>query len=446
MNVKSSTQTTPEPSQKRFIALAIPNMLTSITIPIVGLVDMAFLGHLDSPYPLAGVALATILFDFLFWGFGFLRISTTGLTSQAFGADNTREVDTVFWAGIVMAVTIACAIMLLQSPISDVAFVLLGASGEAHVQALEYYSIRIWAALPLMIIYVICGWLMGLGMATRVFILVGLLQLVNVVLDYVFIYRMDMGAYGAGLATTIAEWVGCAGGIVMLMTLKQSFPSIHEDLLWHAARFKHVITFNVNLMIRTWSLIGVFMLFTRVSSTMGVVTLAANSILLRLLHFAAHFVDGYAGSLEILAGQYKGAGKKAAQLRVLKMALIWNGLTMLAYVLLMILIKEPLAHMLVALPEVQQEIISTLPYVVLTLLVAGFSYILDGYFFGLTEGKVLRNSMFFAAIIGFVPLALLAEYHQSTLLLWSAWTAFCIIRTAGLSYAAWRGFKNTEST
>lgn len=425
-------------THRRFLALAIPNVLTNLTVPLSGLLDMAFLGHQPTVLPLAGVALATVIFDYLYWSFGFLRMGTTGLTAGAYGADDRPTQAAIFWRAMLLALALGLLMLVLQKPIGAAAFAILQGGNAIEQAGWGYFDARIWGSIPALGIYVCTGWLLGrqhAGMALAVAIL---LNGVNIGLDWWFIMELGLGAAGAGAATAIAEWCAFALALLLIRHLWRGgqLPRIPWASLRDMEPLMAMLRLSGNLMLRTFCLVTTFAVFTNISAGMGGVVLAGNAVLLRFLTTAAYGIDGCAFALESLAGYYHGAGQHALRKASLNMALRWSILLVGAFVVLLGLQGEALIGLLTIHQPVIDHALAYLPYLIALVAIAAVAYIYDGYFVGLAKGEVLRNSMVVALVLGFVPWMALMAYAPSIALLWTAMLSFTAMRGLTLWWEA----------
>lgn len=430
-----------QPSQREFLKLALPNILTNLTVPLAGLIDMALLGHLDAVTPLAGVALGSLIFDYCYWSFGFLRMSTTALTAQAYGARDQTASAQVLARSLATALVLGSLLVLFQVPLGRLGFALM--QGEAAVEAagLRYFYARIWSAPATLVGYVLVGRLLGRRQVGAVLIFSTVLYGANIVLDYLFIFGLGWEAFGAGLATMCAEYLAVAVGLFLVWRRREDHVPFQWQWLRHWRDFRPLLVLQGDIFVRSFCLISAFFLFTNLSSSFGQVLLAANTVLFRVLNTAAYFIDGFAYALESLAGNYEGAGDRAAVRRSLGLALGWN----LAAVLLFVLGLSVLGGHILALLTHHQPVIATaqtyMPYVIGILCLSGFAYIYDGFFIGLARGKVLRNGMLVSLLFGFVPFlpAILVYRNQDAL--WWAMSGFMALRALTLGWASrsyWR--------
>ncbi len=429
------------PSHRTYLSLAIPNILTNLTVPFAGLVDIALLGHLDQVEALGGVALGTIFFDYLYWSFGFLRMSTTALVAKFFGAQDPVETRHVVLRSVAVAVAVGCLILLLKNWLLSAGFILL--QGEADVESAggAYVSARIWGAPAALCGYVIQGYLLGRQRVKAALVLATVLNGCNIALDILFIGVLKWGPEGAGLATMASEWLALALGIWLV---KRDWPNAagwNWRDTFQTSAFGRLFTLQGNIMIRTFCLISSFAVFTNFSALFGTLFLTASAILLKLLGMAAYFIDGYAFALESLAGAYAGGRKLKALRRSFRLSMAWNLASVMVFVAIFNLFGSQIVGALTQHQEVVDETLIWMPMLNWVLLFSGFAYIFDGLFIGLAKGRELRNSMLISTCFVFLPIALWAWHTARPDLLWLSLILFMVSRSITLALAAQRLFR-----
>lgn len=425
---------------RQFLKLTAVNVLSNVMVPIAGLLDVAFLGHLADIRHLAGVSLATVVFNYLYWTFGFLRMSTTGMTAQAIGRGDEEEALLIGLRHGILALLLGVAIVILQVPLRQIGFAMLSATTEVATAGEAFYNALIWGAPATLVNFVIIGWLLGRSQSDRVLILTLVNSGANVALDYWFIVRLNWASAGAGLATALSQYLMLLVGLVILSRdgrlIQMPF---NRRQLWDASALKTVLVLNRDILIRTFALISTFAVFTNLGSALGTIPLTANALLMQVVTLAAYFIDGIAFATESLAGLFQGQGK-LAQLR--QLALLAGGLSLGVGVLFAIAFISYPDSLFGRLTSHAPVLLYLKQYVLWLLPVLGFgslAYMLDGYFLGLTDGRILRQSMLQAVLLGFVPIALIAWYHHSNHGLWLALALFMAVRAFTLG---WRWFRH----
>lgn len=415
-----------------FTRLAAVNVLSNLMVPLAGLIDVAFLGHLSEIRHLAGVALANVLFNYLYWSFGFLRMGTTGTTAQAMGRQDREAVLLIGLRHGLLALGIGCLLVLLQQPLRLLGFWLLSATPEVKAAGEAFYSALIWGAPANLLGFVLVGWFLGRAQSGYVLILSLLVSLANVGFDYLLIVRWGLGSWGAGAATAISQTLMALVGLGLVsreVSWSQVRAAAPNLLDWPALR--SALSLNRDILIRTLSLVTTFALFTNLSSGLGTVTLASNTLLLQAVSFAAYFIDGIAFATESLAGRLQGQGTGGLR-QLLRLA----GSTSLVLGLLfgLGLILEPRCfQLLTSHSDVLDQVQRYAPWLLPLMGFGSLAYMLDGYFLGLTQGQTLRRSTLIATLAGFAPVAVLAWWQQSADLLWLSLTLFMALRAVTLA-------------
>jgi len=394
------------------------------------------LGHLAEIRYLAGVALATVIFNVVYWSFGFLRMGTTGLTAQARGREDRTELWLILLRGGLVAIAFGLLILLLQVPIRDLGFALLSAEPEVKAAGYDFFNGRIWGAPAVLTNLVLMGWFLGREKGRWVIVLSLIGNGGNVVLDYLFIRQFGWASAGAGYATALSQYLMATAGLGLIVR-EGGLGPIHAVLpkVWNPTELKGLFLLNRDILIRTFALIFSFALFTNFSSAMGTQTLAANTLLLQVVTLSAYFIDGIAFATESFAGRFYGSGEQH-QLR----QLLWLGggtsiALGLGFSLAFVLLPHILFGLLTGHGEVIDQVQQYVGWLVPVLGIGAIAYMLDGYFLGLTAGKVLRNATVLATGIGFLPLALAAQAAHSPHLLWLALVGLMTARAAILIWA-----------
>lgn len=418
----------------RFWRLAVVNVISNLMVPIASLLDTAFLGHLADIRHLGGVAIATVLFNYIYWTFGFLRMGTTGVTAQAIGREDRENLILTLLRNCAIALVISLLILILQHPLRELGFSLLNADAEVIASGRDYYNALIYGAPATLLNYVLLGWFLGREQGKKVLWLSLTDKSVNVALNYLFIVQWGWASRGAATATAISQYCNLALGILFVIS---EFPlSYLSNFIGRIGNFEALKTtffLNRDILIRTLALVSTFALFTNFSSAIGTIPLTANTLMLQIVTLSAYFIDGIAFATESIAGNLKGQNNNKLLLPLLKLAIISS-----------ILIGVTIAGVFATFPQFlfglltnHEQIINYLDnYLFWLFPILGFgaiAYILDGYFLGLSAGSILRTSTIIATIIGFLPLAILAWYEQNNFLLWLALCLFMLTRAITLS-------------
>lgn len=419
-----------------FLRLAFVNILSNLMVPLASLVDLAFLGYLDEIHHLAGVSIATVLFNYIYWTFGFLRMGTTGRTAQARGSENHREVKQICLRNCLIALVIGTIILIFQYPLREIGFSLLSATPEVKASGINYYQSLIWGAPATLLNFVLIGWFLGLEQGGKVLLLSVVNKATNIILDYIFIVRWGWESSGAGSATAISQYITLFVGIICVFKFISlaEIPQLIKDI-WQPQIIRETFILNRDILIRTFALISTFAIFTNLSSYIDTLVLATNTLLLQIVTLAAYFIDGLAFATESLAGKSYGEGNQA-QLKILvKLSGIISVSIGLIFALVFCLFPTPLFSLLTNHAEVIQNINSYVFWLIPVLSFGGMAYMLDGYFLGLTQGNLLRNSTLIASLVGFLPFAIVGWFFQSNHILWLALATFMATRAITLGKA-----------
>lgn len=429
---------------RRFFRLTGINILTNLTVPLAGLVDTALLGHLPDIRFLAGVALASLVFDVLYWSFGFLRMGTTGTAAQAVGRGEAAEVHRVLYRSLVVALALGVALMALARPLGDLAFLLLGGAPGVEAAGREYFDARIWGAPAALANFAFLGWFLGREESGRALAMSATANLVNLALDWLLIVELGMAARGAGLATMASQYAQLAVALALFAAMRRreaaaagggGLPGWSRAAVFDRGRFGELFRLNRDILVRTLCLVAAFALFTNASSLLGTAVLAANAILLRLFNLAAYSIDGAAFATESLAGIFRGAGDRGGLRRLNRLALATGAAFAVVFLAVLFVAPGPVMALLTAHPDVAARAAADLAWLAPVVLLGSLAFVWDGLFLGLTAGRALRNSMLLSLAV-FLPVAALALAVESNAVLWLAMVLFMATRAATLGWAS----------
>lgn len=406
-------------------------------MPLLGAVDTALVGHLDKVYYLGAIALGGMIFNFIFWGFGFLRMGTTGITAQAFGEqDKTESVMTLVRALLVAGV-FSGLIVLLQTFIADLSFWLVEASEEVEHYTRIYFDIRIYTAPATLGLYAINGWFLGMQNARYPMIVTVVLNVLNIILDVLFVYSMNMHVDGVAWGTLIARYVGLALAVTLLTVKYRSWLKAYvREKLLEFEPVRKFFSVNRDIFIRTLCLIFTFSFFTAKSAEFGNVILAANTILLQLWMIVSYGIDGFAFAAESLIGRYTGSGESEKVKSAVKYCFSWGiGIGLIAS-LTYALFDQSILLLFTNQQNVIETAIIFFAWTIAGPAVSSFCYIWDGIFIGATATVPMRNSMIIATLLVFLPVYIFGVSYLGNHALWMAMTFFMIARGSALTVFA----------
>jgi MATE family multidrug resistance protein len=412
----------PPPQSKvttaQVFAIAGPAMVANLTTPLIGIVSTTAIGRLGDATLLGGVAMASVLFDCLFWLFAFLRMSTVAFTAQSLGAGETRELRAILVRGFIVAAVIGTALIALQIPLAAVLLGAMGGSEGVTRAAKTYFTIRIWSAPLALANYVVLGWLIGqarakLALATQVTI-----NVINMAATVLLVLVLDAGIAGAAIAAVIAEAAGVLLGILIASRLTGGKLDIDRATLFDREKLKRMLAVNRDIMIRTASLIAAFLFFTAQGARAGDVTLAANAVLNNFLLISAFFLDGLANAAEQLCGRAYGARDRTGFAGAVRLVIVWGFAFSLVVTAVFALFGPSLIDMMTASAEVRHAARDFLLYVILAPLLGVFAFAYDGIYIGATWARDMRNLMVLS--LGIFLAAWLALRSYGNAGLWSA--------------------------
>ncbi|MCP1313637.1 MULTISPECIES: MATE family efflux transporter [unclassified Halomonas] len=416
----------------RIWALAWPIILSNVTVPLLGLVDTAVVGHLPDARYLAAVTLGATLFGFLYWGFGFLRMGTTGLVAQAVGRDDPGEVRALLGQSLLMAGAIGTLLLLFGTPLIDAGLWLLDGSPDARALAFEYARIRLYSAPAVLANYTLLGWFLGQQNARVTLLLMLLTNGVNIALDLLFVVGLSMTVDGVALASVIADYSALAvGGWLAARQLRRLDGRTHRARLFTLAAYRPLFSVNGHLFVRTLGLLFATAFFTAQGARQGDTVLAANAVLLQFIMLTSYALDGFAHAAESLVGRAFGRRDWAEFAATVRGCARFSFYTAAAAALGFALFGNALVALLTGLDDVRATAALYLPWMVAMPLIAVGSYLLDGVFIGTTAVREMRNSIF-AGLAVYLPAWWLGQglgNHG----LWLAFTLFMLTRSAMLT-------------
>lgn len=416
---------------RAILAIAIPMVFANLSVPLLGFVDTAILGHLDAATSLAAVHLGSSILSLAFWSFGFLRMSTTGITSRELGAGNSAEVRFALIRSLLVAWGMALPVIALGWFIFPLLTPALAHGSQVSEPALTYLQIRIWSAPATLSAYAVIGWLIGLGNSRAAMWIMIFTNLGNAALDYLFIVKMGMGLRGAALASVLAEYSALIPAIWIVVKELANFSAKSADGLWQKDRFLALLRANRDIFIRTLCLLLVFLSMSSLAVGIDPETAAATAILLNLLAFAAYFMDGFAFAAESLGGQAWGRRNLGELIEVFKQSSVLALGIALLFSLAFLCFEQGLLGLYTDLEGVLDRASHLMAWLIWLPIVAVWCYQLDGLFIGIGHTRTLRNAMLFSALSYAAILAFAARPIAASTL-WNAFWAFHLVRGVSL--------------
>jgi MATE family multidrug resistance protein len=420
------------------LAIAVPIMASNVSEPLIGVVDTAILGQLGDAYYIGAIAVGSVIFSFLFWAFGFLRMGTSGLTAQASGAGDDEELRATLGRALLLAAIIGGGLIVLSPIIADVAFVLIEGSNDVETHARSYFDIRIWSAPAALANYAFLGWFIGLGRAYIAFILQLILNLTNIALDAVLVLGLDMGVEGVAIGTVGAQVIAALAGawLVWRETSRRSGGWSWARVAT-AAQIRRTIAVNTDILIRTLCLIFAFTWFTAQAAKSGDIILAANAVLFNITMVVTYMLDGFAFAAETLSGQAAGARDRQRFLDAVRLSSLWavvGGALMSFFVWFG-------GGWAIDLLTVNEEIRDVsrvyLMWAAMVPLAGVACFQFDGIYIGVTRTADMRNMMLFSVVVYFAAWWALTPVFANHGL-WASLIIFFVIRgiTLGARFPA----------
>jgi multidrug resistance protein, MATE family len=380
-------------------AIAGPAMIANLTTPLIGIVSTIAIGRLGDATLLGGVAVASVIFDCLFWLFAFLRMGTVAFTAQALGAGEWQEMRALLLRGLAVAALIGAGLIVLQIPLAAVLLQAMGGSEGVTRAAKAYFSIRIWSAPLALANYVVLGWLIGQARAKLALAVQIAINVINMMATALLVLVLHAGIGGAAIAAVVAEAAGLVLGILIARRLTCGQPPVPRAALLDRAKLVRMLSVNRDIMIRTAALISAFLFFTAQGARAGDVTLAANAVLNNFLLISAFFLDGLANAAEQLCGRAYGARDRTGFASGVRLVILWGFGFALAVTVMFALFGAGLIDIMTASEAVRRGARDYMGFVVLAPVLAVVAFAYDGVFIGATWARDMRNLMVLSLVI-----------------------------------------------
>ncbi len=432
---------------REILRLAVPNIVSNISVPLLGMVDTALMGRLESEVFIGAVALGSILFSFIYWGFGFLRMGTTGLTAQAFGRRDGEESAAILGRALLVALACGGLLVLLQAGIAWIGFGLIRGDEAVEVLGQQYFSIRIYAAPAALGLFAFHGWFLGMQNARYPMVLTVFTNVLNMAFSVLFVFGMGMKSDGVALGTVCAQYVGLLLAVGMFRRKYSRYAALFRmKQALMVAELKRFFQVNTDIFIRTICLVSAFAVFTSVSAALDSLILAANQILLQYLSLMSYAVDGFAFAAESLVGRYIGERDSLRLRKSVALLFAWGCGSGALFCIGYGFLGKPLLRVFTDQAAIIQTAVPYLWWVAALPLAGSAAYMWDGVYIGATATSAMRNMMLVSFLAVFLP----AAYAGVNLLgnhgLWAAMTMFMLSRglTLGLLARRWVFSRHTS--
>ena len=392
------------PQNRDVWRIAAPLILSNVSVPLLGMVDTGVVGHLESSVYLGAVAVGAMIFSFLYTGVNFLRMGTTGIAAQSFGANDNDGLRVALGQALIVALLIALTLIVLQQPIGSLSMHLLGPDPETRAFALEYFSIRIWSAPGTLANYALIGWFIGLSNARVPLLIFLTINITNIVLDLLFVVVLGMKVDGVALASVFAEYAGLlVGASFALSTLRKHSGHWPVPKFINLSAYRAFFAVNANLFIRTMALMFTLGFVTAQGARLGGLVLAANAVLMNFQNLTSFGLDGVAHAAEALVGKAVGQKRRDALEQAVRLTLKWSLYFAVGFTLAYVLVGGLIINILTDLPDVREAARRYLPWMIASPLISVWCFLYDGVFVGATRARAMRDIMLVSTLVIFLP-------------------------------------------
>jgi MATE family multidrug resistance protein len=419
---------------RSILRLAIPNIISNITVPLLGLVDMMLMGHLESVAYIGAIGLGGTIFSVMYSVFSFMRAGTTGFTAQAYGGGDETEISYAFYRSMGIALIATCLVLGLQRPIEWISMQLLNGSPEVLGYTSDYFRVRIWAAPAVLSLYTFNGWYIGMQNTTIPMVIAILINVVNIALSILFVNTFHMGVTGVALGTVIAQYAGLLTALIFMLTKYRKYlVPIEKAVLLQADKLKRFFKVNTDFMIRSILLVLTIAFFTNQSAKLGDDLLAVNMILMQFFYIFSYFTDGFAYAGEALVGRFTGAHDQENLKKTVRYLLLWGLGLSVPFTLLYWAFPETFIHLISDQPEVAEQARPYYIYMIIIPVITFAAFIWDGIYIGATAARGIRNTMLIASLLVFLPAWYFLMPRFGNHGLWIAFLLFMLARGVSMS-------------
>ena len=414
---------------KEILKLAIPNILSNITIPLLGLVDTYIAGHLSKTEFIGAISISSTLFMVTYMAFSFLRMGTSGFTAQAYGAKNTQIQADIFLKAITVGFVAGLILIIIQHLLSYVGFGLIRADGLVKEYSLVYFHIYIWAAPAILMQYCFNGWFVGMQNSVYPMITSIVVNALNILFAFLFVYQFHLEIKGIAYATTLAQYCGLALSVILWHYKYSEFRKLFRfHILLRLNEYKQFFKVNLDIFLRTMLLASVVFFFTSMSNKQGDLVLGANAILMQFFLLFSYIMDGFAYAAEALTGKYIGEKNKKGLRKLILHLFVWGAGVVVLFSFIYITNSANIINLLTDKSELIPTLMDYRKWVYLIPLAGCAAFLWDGIFIGATASKQMRNSMVYSVVIFFVIFFTLYTIYPNNNTLWLSFILFLLAR------------------
>lgn len=418
------------------LKLAVPSIFANITVPLVGMVDLAIAGRLGDAPVIGAVAIATMLFDLLYWNMAFLRLGTGGLIAQAFGRGDNKEIARVYVQGISTAAVLAALVLAIQYLYVKVAFLFIECTPQVQELATEYFFIRIWAAPATVSLYVFKGFFIGMQNTVIPMAVELTINITNILASIYFALYTPMGFAGIAAGTVVAQYSGMVLSVVFLLSrYRYLFTDVKIFSCIKLGEMKNFFVLNADLFVRSLCFLFVYVGFTSLSAKYGDVALAVSSIMMKLMMLFSYFVDGFAYAAEALTGRFIGAKDMPSLRKAVKIIFVWSGIIGVVSTFVYLVAADDMILLMTKDANVIEASKKYIGWMLVMPIISCLAFTWDGVYIGATASKAIRNSMLWA-VVGFFAVYYALNASLGLHALWGAYIIHLLARSAYLTIRA----------
>jgi MATE family multidrug resistance protein len=413
---------------REILRLALPNIVANVAIPVLGVFELGITGHLGSEVYIGAIGVGAMIFNFVFWAFAFLRMSMSGLTAQAYGRNDQKDILLLLLRGSILGLGIGFILIALQKPIGIAIFSVLKASPEVEQFAAQYFYIRIWSAPAALGLYAVTGWFIGMQNAKSPMWIAIVSSVIALLLNVLFVYGLGMKSDGIALGTTLSQYVGLLMAVVIML---RKYPFIfqfkpkYKELTRSLGLFFKV---NSDIFVRMLCVIFVFSFFTLRSANTNDYVLAVNTILIQFLFFFSFFIDGFAYAGEALIGRFTGANDLIMLRKSIKGLFVWAFIIVVPFMVIYLFFSPQILGLITNDKLVVAASQPYIKWVKLIPILCFMAYIWDGVYIGAAASKAMRNTMLISTVMVFVPVYCIMNQYIGNHALWLALLLFMLSR------------------
>ncbi len=413
---------------RAILRLAVPSIVSNVTIPLLGMIDIAIAGRIGDDTTIGALAIGTAIFNFIYWNFAFLRMGTSGLAAQAYGAGDRKETANILGRSMIAAFGIAFLLLLFNRPVGELAMRIMEGSPEVMALAAEYFFVRIWAAPAAIGIFSLHGWLTGMQDTTSPMVVSIVNNIINIAASLWFVFGMDMGVKGIALGTVVAQYVAL---VVTLAIIALRYKEhIREVSLAESLRMEPLVRFfriNSDAFLRTLCVCVVYTCFTAFSARFGDTILATNELLMQLFMLFSYMLDGFCYAAESLTGRFIGERNRESLAHCIRLLAVWCAGVAAIYIVGYIFWWEPILGIFTSSPTIMACAEEYIWWIVMVPLVGFIPFLIDGILIGATKTRIMRNTTFFA-LVAFFALFFGLQGVLGNRALWIAFIGFIVVR------------------